>query len=176
MASKLEQALEELEMLLDQPLFQESTDGAETGTGTGTGTDQDGDEPSAFEIVQQRINNLIKKIREAVPEFFERLTGNSNEKLPEWVYKSVVGGLDSNLEYINNRMETETDSGRRLAIDILRQVVFQFRERIKSAAKYIVDTEKPAVTGADHDKDKPKPETAEKVEEKAGSQQKKKSS
>ena len=87
------------------------------------------------------LQAAFEKLRATVRSFVSQLTTREGSALPEWVYVGFSGALEDVLRYIEKRMNLEDNGFRSALLEVLKNVVRIYRNRIAEAATKV--TEKP---------------------------------
>lgn len=116
---EIEKSLDELSLMINGPEFY--------------GWQEDMSEK--FDEWKDKVKSTFSKLRGVFANFFNRLTTREGERLPQWVYQSTGGALDSMVEYLEKRVNGENDTVRAIIIDMIRESIKTFRDRIGESSK-----------------------------------------
>lgn len=84
---------------------------------------------------RDNLGSTFEKLRTSIRNFFSGLTSKDGSVLPEWVYTGIGGALDDVLQSLEKRLAHEDDAFRSAALEVLRNVVRNYRLRIKEASE-----------------------------------------
>ncbi|KAI1297133.1 hypothetical protein HDE_04615 [Halotydeus destructor] len=79
------------------------------------------------------LAEALGRFRSSMSVFFKNLTTRDGQRLPDWVYTSASGALDEVVTYIENRMANEDDQVRSVILEVLRNSVRIYRNKVRSA-------------------------------------------
>lgn len=80
------------------------------------------------------LKAVFEKLRATVRSFVSQLTTREGSALPEWVYTGFSGALEDVLRYIEKRMHLEDNGFRSALLEVLKNVVRIYRNRIVDAS------------------------------------------
>lgn len=83
------------------------------------------------------LQTAFEKLRATVRSFVSQLTTREGSALPEWVYTGFSGALEDVLRYIEKRMQLEDNGFRSALLEVLKNVVRIYRNRIQEAAQKV---------------------------------------
>ena len=79
----------------------------------------------------------FEKLRATVRSFVTQLTTREGSALPEWVYTGFSGALEDVLRYIEKRMQLDDNGFRSALLEVLKNVVRIYRNRIQEASQKV---------------------------------------
>lgn len=84
---------------------------------------------------RENLSKTFSKWRENMSKFFKSLTTRDGDRLPEWVYQGFGGALDEVVKYLEERMAQEDDHFRGVLLEVVRNSVRIYRNKVKSASE-----------------------------------------
>jgi len=81
------------------------------------------------------VKSAFSRFRDSLSNLFKRLTTRDGDRLPDWVYTATGGALDEVVGYLEKRMATEDDNVRAVILEVLRNSVRVYRNKVKSAGQ-----------------------------------------
>lgn len=102
----------------------------------------------AVKLNEARANipSAFQKLQASIRTFYKELTTQEGTALPEWVYKSFGGALEDILKSLEKRMTEEDGAFQSAVLQVLRNFVKNYRNRIQEAAAKGRQTSTPAPT------------------------------
>ena len=95
------------------------------------------DAGTRFNEIRANIPTALDKIQTSIRTFFKELTTSEGNALPDWVYKSTGGALEEVLLSLEKRMKEEDGVFQSAVLQVLRNFVKNYRNRISEAAKKV---------------------------------------
>jgi hypothetical protein len=92
------------------------------------------DATTKFSEIRANIPTAFAKVRQSLQTFYKELTTAEGAALPEWVYKSFGGALEDVLKALEKRMVEEDGAFQSAVLQVLRNFVKNYRNRIAEAA------------------------------------------
>lgn len=80
------------------------------------------------------LQAAFEKLRATLRSFVQQLTTREGSALPEWVYTGFGGALEDVLKYIEKRMQLEDNGFRSALLEVLKNIVRIYRNRIQEAS------------------------------------------
>lgn len=84
---------------------------------------------------RENLSKTFSKWRESMNKFFKSLTSRDGERLPDWVYTGFGGALEEVVKYLEERMAKEDDHFRGVVLEVIRNSVRIYRNKVKSASE-----------------------------------------
>lgn len=84
--------------------------------------------------IRANIPTAFQKLTSSIRTFYKELTTKDGDSLPDWVYKSFGGALEDVLKSLEKRMVEEDGAFQSAVLQVLRNFVKNYRNRIQEAA------------------------------------------
>lgn len=84
---------------------------------------------------RENLSRTFSKWRESLNKFFRSLTSRDGDRLPDWVYTGFGGALDEVVKYLEERMAQEDDHFRGVLLEVVRNSVRIYRNKVKTASE-----------------------------------------
>ena len=93
------------------------------------------------------LQAAFEKLRATIRSFISQLTTREGSALPDWVYTGFTGALEDVLRYIEKRMQLEDGGFRSALLEVLKNVVRIYRNRIQEASQKASEKQPPQSSG-----------------------------
>ena len=93
--------------------------------------------------IRANIPTAFQKLQTSLRSFYKDLTSQEGAALPDWVYKSFGGALEDILKSLEKRMGEEDGAFQSAVLQVLRNFVKNYRNRIQEAAAKATQTSTP---------------------------------
>lgn len=92
------------------------------------------DVSAKFKELRANIPTAFAKVKQSISTFYKELTTPEGAPLPDWVYKTFGGGLEDILKALEKRMVEEDGAFQSAVLQVLRNFVKNYRNRIQEAS------------------------------------------
>jgi hypothetical protein len=91
------------------------------------------DVTNTLENWRDSVRGTFSKLRSSIRKFWTSLTTREGSRLPAWIYNSFGGALDDVMKMLEERLEHEDDGIRTAILEVVKNTVRIYRNRIREA-------------------------------------------